>query len=167
MRRPAALLGVLALACIAASSASAKLTPTEEKWAKPVISVWNEQNTALHLVIQAASATNALQAGSANNKKLTIVLNTFVVCTPLLKKAGAPPSPRLKAFLAALSTACSHDTTGANDFARAVGAYGKNNQTAVGADLKAGVAAFKVGTTYLNKAYKALTAVGGANIFKA
>src|SRR4051812_783158 len=122
MRRSAALLAVLALAAIVTQSASAKLTPVEEKWATSLISVWNEQNLALHVVIQAASANNALVARSTNNRRLEIILNTFVVCGPLIKKAGNPPSSRLAGFREALSSACTHDTAGAHDFAKAVGA---------------------------------------------
>src|SRR5205085_1142569 len=81
----------------------------------PMISVWNEQNVALQVVLQAASAKNALIVGTTNNKRLTVVLNTFVVCGSLIKKAGAPPSARLTPFATALGTACTHDTAGAGD----------------------------------------------------
>src|SRR5437868_6431726 len=90
---------VIALSGLAwVATAEAKLTPVEQTWAKPMISVWNEQNLALHVIIQAASAKDALVAGTANNKKLTVILNTFVVCKSLIKKAGSPPSPRLQTF---------------------------------------------------------------------
>src|SRR5919201_147013 len=113
MRRLAVLLAmVAALGVIAA--ADAKLTPVEQKWATPMIQVWNQQNVMLHVVLQAAAAKNALVYGTTNNKRLTLILNTFVVCTPEMKKAGSPPSPRLTAFATALGSACTHDTTGAH-----------------------------------------------------
>src|SRR5262249_23355789 len=96
------------------ATAEAKLTPVEQKWATPMIQVGNQQNVALHTVLQATAAKNALVYGSTNNKKLTIILNTFVVCTPEMKKAGSPPSPRLTAFATALGSACTHDTNGAH-----------------------------------------------------
>lgn len=167
MRRLGCLLAVLAVAGLGAQAASAKLTPAEQKWAKPVISVWNEQNLALHVVLQAASAKNALSVGSTNNKKLTTILNTFIVCGPLLKKAGAPPSTRLRRFLTPLTNACTHDTAGANDFAKAVGAVKKGRTKLVQQDLTNGVAEFKLGTAALSKAYKALIAIGGKKVFVA
>src|SRR5215510_7300850 len=121
-------LAVLAAAIAAlawTAAAEAKLTAVEQKWAGPMITVWNQQNLALHVVLQATSAKNALDYGSPNNKKLTVILNTFVVCGPAIKKAGAPPSPRLQTFAAALGTACTNDTAGAHDFARTIGAVQK------------------------------------------
>lgn len=166
MRRLALLLAAVAALGFAVA-AEAKLTPVEQKWAKPMISVWNEQNLALHVIIQAASAKNALIAGTTNNKRLTVILNTFVVCNSLIKKAGSPPSPRLQSFATALGTACTHDTTGATDFAKAVGAIGKGKAAQSQSLLKAGVAQFKLGTAALAKARSALVALGGQNIFKA
>jgi hypothetical protein len=166
MRKAAGLLAAVA-ALGFATAAEAKLTPVETRWAKPMISVWNEQNLALHVIIQAASAKNALLAGSTNNKRLTVILNTFVVCNQLIKKAGSPPSPRLQPFATALGSACTHDTAGATDFAKAVGAVGKGKAAQSQTLLKAGVAEFKLGTAALAKAKTALTVVGGQNIFKA
>jgi len=167
MRRPVALLLVAAVAGLAAASADAKLTPVEEKWATPLIQVWNQQNVALHIVLQAAAAKNALVLGTPNNRKLTVILNTFVVCGPSIKKAGNPPSQRLTAFTTALKTACTHNSTGAHDFASAVGAVYKGKAAKSATLLKQGVSEFKLGTTALNKAYKALIVIGGANVFKA
>jgi hypothetical protein len=159
---------VTALAALGwTAAAEAKLTAVEEKWAKPMISVWNQQNVALNVVLQAAAAKDALLAGTANNKKLTIILNTFVVCGAEIKKAGAPPSPRLTTFATSLKTACTHDTTGAHDFAKSIGAIRSGKATQAQTLLKQGVAEFKLGTTALNKAYKSLVAIGGKNIFKA
>ena len=167
MRAPVALLLAAFVAALVAATADAKLTPVEQKWATPMIQVWNEQNLALHVVLQAAAAKNALVVGTPNNQKLTTILNTFVVCGPSIKKAGKPPSPRLTAFANALTTACSHDTTGAHDFASAVGAVHKGNAAKSGALLKQGVAEFRLGSSALNTAYKSLIALGGQNIFKA
>jgi hypothetical protein len=166
MRKLAVLAAVVA-ALASAGAAEAKLTAVEQKWATPMIAVWNQQNLALHVVLQAASAKNALVYGTANNKKLTIILNTFVVCGPSIKKAGAPPSPRLNAFAAALTTACTHDTSGATNFAKAVGAVSKRKAAQSKTLLNQGVAEFKLGTAALTKAYKSLVSVGGQNIFKA
>jgi hypothetical protein len=160
-------LAAAALAGSLATAASAKLTPVEQKWAAPMITVWNTQNTLLQSVLQAAGAKNALVYGTVNNRKLTLILNSFVVCGPSIKKAGSPPSSRLSAFTTALSNACTHDTAGANDFAKAVGAISKGRSTQAQTLLKQGVAAFKLGTTALSKAYHALVAVGGKSVFKA
>jgi hypothetical protein len=167
MRKLAAVPLAAVAACVLAATAAAKLTAVEQKWASPMISVWNQQNLGLHVVLQAASAKNALVYGSANNKKLTIILNTFVLCGSSIKKAGAPPSPRLATFKTALTAACTHDTAGANDFAKAVGAVRRGKSTQARSLLTQGVTAFKLGSTALTKAYRSLIAVGGKNVFKA
>ena len=166
MRRLAVLAAAL-VALASAATADAKLTPVEQKWAKPVVTVWNQQNLALHVVIQAATASNALVYGTANNKKLTVILNTFVVCGPAIEKAGAPPSPRLQTFATSLGSACTHDTAGAHAFAQAIGAVSKNKAAQSQTLLAKGVAEFKLGTAALSKAYRSLIAVGGKNIFAA
>jgi hypothetical protein len=165
MRRLAVLLTAVA-ALGYASAAEAKLTPIEEKWAKPMIQVWNQQNLALHVVLQAAAAKNALIFGTPANKKLTIILNTFAVCGAEIRKAGAPPSPRLTTFATALGTACTHDTAGANAFAKTVGAVRRGQTSRSQTLLKQGIAEFKLGTAALSKAYKSLVAIGGSNLFK-
>ena len=157
--------GIAALSFTAA--ADAKLTAVEQRWAKPMITVWNQQNLALHVVLQAATAKNALVYGTPNNKKLTVVLNTFVVCGPAIKKAGAPPSPRLQTFATALGTACTQDTAGARDFAKTVGAVRAKKAAQAQTLLKQGVIKFKLGTVALMRAYRSLIAIGGKNVFTA
>jgi hypothetical protein len=171
MRRLAPVL-VAALACgLFAGSAQAKLTPVEQKWAKPLITIWNVQNAGLHLVGPQAAAKNAMVAGEKpQNLALTKTLYALISCkvpTDLVKKAGTPPSPRLTAFRDALSAACVHDGNGANDFAKAIGAVTKGNSTLSGTLLQQGVAEFKLGSAQLTKAYRALIAVGGKSIFVA
>jgi hypothetical protein len=165
--RKLAVVAVVIAALAWTAAAEAKLTAIEQKWAGPMITVWNQQNLALHVVLQAASAENALVYGTPNNKKLTVVLNTFVVCGPSIKKAGAPPSPRLKTFATALGTACTHDTAGAHDFAKSVGAVQKHKRAQAQTLLKQGVTEFKLGTAALTKAYRSLVAIGGKNVFTA
>ena len=154
-----------------AGSAQAKLTPTEETWAKPLIAIWNTQNAALHLVVGQASAKNALIAGEKpHTLALSKTLLALITCkqpTDLIKKAGAPPSPRVTAFRDALNSACIHDNDGAHSFAKAVGAVTKGNSKLAATLLSQGVAEFKLGSAQLSKAYKAITAVGGKNIFTA
>jgi hypothetical protein len=165
MRRLAVLLITLGALGLTAA-ADAKLTPVEQTWTKPMVSVWNQQNLALSVVLQAASAKGALIVGTANNKRLTVILNTFVVCGAEIKKAGAPP-PRLTAFADSLKSACTHNTAGAHDFAKTVGAIHAGKAAQSQTLLKQGVAEFKLGTAALSKAYKALVAIGGQNAFKA
>jgi hypothetical protein len=166
MRRLAVLVTTLAALGWTAAS-EAKLTPVEQKWTKPMVSVWNQQNLALNVVLQAASAKNALIAGTTNNHRLTIILNTFVVCGAEIKKAGAPPSPRLTTFADSLKSACTHNTAGAHDFAKTVGAIHAGKAAQSQTLLKQGVAEFKLGTAALSKAYKSLVAIGGKKIFTA
>jgi hypothetical protein len=171
VRKPAYVLIAVVLCGLFAGAAQAKLTPTEEKWAKPLIAIWNTQNAGLHLVLGQAAAKNALVAGEKpENLALSKTLDALITCkvpADLIKKAGAPPSPRLVAFRNALNTACIHDANGANDFAKAIGAVTKSKTTLVKSYLTQGVAEFKIGTAQLSKAYKALLAVGGKSIFTA
>jgi len=167
MRRLAVLVAAAAVAGLVAGAAQARLTPAEQKWATPLINVWNRQNGALQLVIPIASSKNALVAGTANNLKLTNVLVLIVTCKQAIAKAGSPPSPRLTRFLSSLQAACAADTKGANAFAKAVGAVRKKNGALAQSYLKSGVSSFRVGTSALTKAYKSLIAIGGSSIFKA
>src|SRR4051794_12664425 len=156
MRRIGLLAATLALAGLAASGASAKLTPAEQKWAQPLVTIWNAQNSALKKVIPQASQAGALTAGERpHNLALTKTLATLIDCkTPKDKiaRAGAPPTARLAAFRTQLDSACGHNYKGAVDFAKAVGAVTKKNSTLAETYLKAGVAEFRQGTLALAKA---------------
>jgi len=169
MRTPGLILLGAVLCGLFAGSAQAKLTPAEEKWAKPLITIWNVQNAGLRIVIGQAAANNALVAGEKpENLALSRTLLALIICkqpADLIKKAGAPPSPRLTAFRDALNAACIHDANGAHDFAQAVGAVTKHNSKLAGTLLTQGVAQFKLGSAQLSKAYKVLIAVGGKSIF--
>jgi hypothetical protein len=171
MRKLAPLLIAAVLCGLFAGSAQAKLTPAEQKWANPLISIWNVQNAGLHLVIGQAAAKNALVAGERpENLALTKTLYALITCkqpADLIKKAGTPPSPRLTAFRDALNAACIHNGNGATDFAKAVGAVTKANTKLVQTYLTQGVAEFNLGTAQLSKAYKVLIALGGKSIFVA
>jgi hypothetical protein len=171
MRKPAALAAAILLAGLASGTAQAKLTPVEQKWATPLVSVWNVQNAGLHLVLQQATAKNALIAGSKpNNLVLTKTLVALVSCkapTDAIEKAGAPPSSRLTAFRDALNATCIHDANGAEDFARAIGAITKGKQKLAKTLLTQGVLEFKRGSAQLSKAHAALAAIGGRAVFEA
>jgi hypothetical protein len=164
------LLGAVLFSVLTAA-AQARLTPTENTWAKPLIAIWNVQNAGLHLVIQQASAKNALVAGEKpENYTLTNTLLHLINCKQpkdLIAKAGIPPSPRLAAFRDALNTACIDNGKGANDFAKAIGAVTKNNSKLAQSLLVQGVAEFKLGSAAIAKAYKVLIAIGGKSIFVA
>ena len=168
MRKLGMVLAVAVLAGLGAGAAQAKLTPAEQKWVTPLIKVWNVQNAGLHLVIGQAAAKNALVAGEKpENYNLTNTLAALINCAAPIKKAGSPPSPRLSVFDEALSSACTHDSAGAHYFAKAIGAVSKKNNKLANSYLGKGVAEFKLGSAQVAKAYKALLAVGGKNIFVA
>ena len=171
MRRLVLAALVVALAAVLAGAADAKLTPVEQKWVTPLVSVWNVQNAGLHLVVQQASAKNALIAGSKpNNLALTKTLAALISCktpTDAIRKAGSPPSPRLVTFRDALNATCIHDANGAQDFAKAIGAITKGDAAKAKAFLTRGVAEFKRANAELTTAYKSLTSLGGKNIFTA
>jgi hypothetical protein len=171
MRKLCLVLVVAACCGLFAATAQAKLSPTEEKWAKPLITIWNVQNAGLHLVIPQASAKYAMIAGykpdSANLSKTLYALVSCKVPKDLIAKAGTPPSPRMVGFRDSLNAACLHNGNGANDFAKAIGAVTKGDMKLEASLIKQGVAEFKLGTVQLTNAYKALIALGGKNIFVA
>jgi hypothetical protein len=158
------------VAAVFAGTASAKLTAVEQKWASPLIQAWNLQNAGLHLVLAQASKKGALVAGEKpDNLNLTRILVVLASCQTgkVIAKAGKPPTARMARFGNALNAACIHDANGANDFAKAIGAVTKNNATGAKAFLARGVQEFKRGSDQIQKAYSALTAIGGAGVFKA
>ena len=171
MRKPASVLIAAAVCGLFAGSAQAKLTPVEQKWATPLITIWNVQNAGLHLVLQQAAAKNALVAGEKpHNLALTKTLYALISCkqpNDLIEKAGSPPSRRLAAFRNALNSACIHDANGANDFAKAVGAVTKGDGKLTQSLLAQGVAEFKLGSAQVKQAYNQLILVGGKSIFTA
>jgi hypothetical protein len=154
-----------------APPAPAALTPAEQAWVTPLIKVWNLQNAGLHLVLQQAAAKNALIAGAKpDNLRLTTTLAVLVDCktpTDLIRKAGTPPTPRLAGFRDALNAACIHDSNGAQDFAKAIGAVTKNQAAKAKQFLTQGTLEFRKGSTQIQKAYRALTSIGGGGGLKA
>jgi hypothetical protein len=174
--RWAALVAVAA-AAVSAGTASAKLTPVEQKWVTPLIQVWNAQNAGLQLVIKTASAKNALVLGEKpENERLAVVIGTLLSCKKpkdQIKLAGNPPSARLKRFVTALNQACVHDQAGAADFTKAILAYSDKKSkaatrtAATNAWLAKGIAEFKKGTAQLKIAYTTITKLGGGKLFTA
>ncbi len=163
-----ALLALDAAAATAATARAAKLSPAEQKWVTPQIKTWNIMNAELHVVIAEETAKNALVAGTGkNNNALTQTLVVFANCTAAVKKAGKLPSTRLSAFLAALTSSCSHLGTGAHQVAKAIGAVGKGKAKLARSYLIKSTGEFKKGTSFLAIAQKQLLLVGGKNIFKA
>jgi hypothetical protein len=166
-----AALAAIVAATVFAGTAAAKLTPAEQRWAAPLVQVWNLQNAGLHVVLPQAAAKGALIAGEKPaNLSLTKTLAVLINCkvpADKIKQAGKPPTQRLAAFRDSLNAACIHDQNGANDFAKAVGAVTKNKVSHAKTYLASGVAEFKHGSAQVQKAYKALTGIGGSSIFKA
>jgi hypothetical protein len=162
---------VLAAAGLAATAASArpdgKLTAKESKWMTPMLNVWTTMNAGLHIVIQQAAAQDALIAGTPNNGKLTRTLTVFVECSPIVAKAGKPPTARLVPFDTSLKALCLHLGNGAHDLAKAVGAIQKKNSKLATTLIKAMDAEFKRASSYLKQAEAQALAVGGSNVFKA
>jgi hypothetical protein len=172
VRRPFILLlcgVVLGMSLAGGASATpartARLTPAEQKWVKPLLTVWQAQNDGLNLVLKQAAAPNAFLVNSKpNNKKLETILGALLSCkkpADTIKRAGAPPTARLDTFLATLDAACIDDANGAQAFTKAMIAYTANQGPLTATMIKQGIADFKLGSTEIAKAYKSLTALGG------
>jgi hypothetical protein len=163
----------LVAVCVTASAQAApsrieKLSASEQKWATPMITLWNSVNLNLHLVLPEAAATNALIAGSGkNNTLLTKTLIVFVGCTATVKNAGKPPSTRLVRFDEAIKSMCVQVGAGGHNIAKAIGAVGKGNQKLAVSLLTQATGQLKKGSSFLATAKKQLLLVGGKSIFTA
>jgi len=163
-----ALVGFCGTAALAAPTRIEKLSRSEQKWATPLITLWNSVNLNLHVVLAEEAAKNALIAGSGkNNTLLTKSLVVFASCSGEVKKAGKPVSTRLVAFDDAMRGMCGHLVSGASDVAKAIGAVGKGKGKLAGSLLTAATTEFKKATTLLATAQKQLLLIGGKNIFTA
>ena len=167
MRKLAVVVLAAVVAGLCANVAKAKLTPTESKWAAPLINSWNLQNAALENFIKAATAKYALIPGTPDNAKLNRILEILVGCADTIKKAGAPPSPRLNSFLTPMKAGCAYDVAGSLAMGKAIGAVKMNESKLAGQYETVAVTDFKHGTAELAAARKAIIAIGGANLFTA
>jgi hypothetical protein len=165
-----ALLAVPAGTSGAAPTRSAKLTGPEQRWATPVVKLWNTMNAGLLVVGKQTTAANgsALIPGTKANGALLRTLAAFVACTPTMTKAKAPPSSRLVPFATTMKSACALLATGAHGVANGISTiYKKNNSSLGAAQIKAAFASFQQGSNKLATARKQLLAIGGKSSFTA
>ena len=150
----------LATAAAAAPARTAKLTPAETTWVTPVVKLWNTLNAGLLVVVSQATAKEALLVGTKNNGKLNATLASFVTCNQTLKKPGAAPA-RLAKFGGSMKNACTDLEAGAHDFAKAIRAINKGNDTLGQKLVIQGVGEFRQSSAKLAAARKQLLAVSG------
>lgn len=118
----AALVAVLApVAASAAPARTAKLTPTENRWAVPAVNLMKSLSGRVGAIRQQVADPAVLTKGSKAQGKLAVTLANIIVCGQKLKKNGQPPTARLKPFYLALRSACSYYTTGSHQLARGIG----------------------------------------------
>jgi hypothetical protein len=158
----------LLLAALAATSAgaspsrSSRLTGPEQRWAAPVIQVWNLMNAGLQKVGAQTTATRALEPGTAANKTLVVTLGNFVSCSPALVKLKDPPTARLKPFAASMKGACAHLGKGAHGVANGVSTiYKQKNAKLATLQIQAAFKEFQKGSAQLGAARRRLLAIGG------
>ena len=158
-------------AVLLAPPAGAVLTPAEQHWLSPLLTIWNVQNDHLKVVVAEAEAKDALIVGERPaNETLTSTLVALASCeqpTDLIRRAGPPPSARLAGFRSDLGAACVDDLDGANDFAKAIGAVRESRYSLETTLLRSGLAEFVKGRDELARAYLILVSVGGKVVFKA
>jgi hypothetical protein len=142
------------------------LTPAEQKWAQPVVGLWNVMNTGLLNIVKQASAQNALILGTKQSKPLVATLLTFALCPETLAKAGTPP-PRMAKIATTMKTACRHLDTGSRTFGQALTAISKGNETRGSTLIVQAVGNFKKAQSPLVSARKQLIAIGSKSIFTA
>jgi hypothetical protein len=158
----------LALGGLGAAPAGARLSPVEQRWVKPLLTLYNDENAALTLVQSEERATGALVYGSGkNNKLLTATLIVFIACPQSVKAAGKPPSVRLVTFYSDLVDSCSHLSAGGNDVGKAIGEIRAGNGKGARAELVASLAELVQGSKLLAEAEKQLMVFGGKSVFAA
>jgi hypothetical protein len=172
MRTFVAIAGAALLVALAATTASAaptraaKLTGPEEKWASPVIKIWNAMNAGLLIVSRQTTADQALIPGTKTNGYLIETLSAFAVCSKLMNAAKAPPSARLKPFASSMKSACAHLGKGANGVVNGMGTiYKKQNAKLGAAQIQTAFKEFQKGSGNLKTARRQLLAFGGKNVF--
>ena len=150
-----------AAAAGAAPARSAKLTAAEQKWATPVVQIWNLMNDGLRKVVAQANAKDALVPGTNTNKALVITLGNFVSCSPALKKIGPPPTARLKPFAASMTSGCALLGKGSHQIANGISTiYKLHNGKLGGLQVRAGIKTLGSGSSKLALALKQIQAVG-------
>jgi hypothetical protein len=155
-----ALVVSLAAALVAAPAASAKLTPREEAWVRPVLVLVNAAAKDVRTLPQQVGDPAALTVGTKQNLALTLTLSRLVSCTPRLKRLGAPPTARLRPAASSLAAACTYLGSAGHLFARWIGSL-RSAPKATSKDLLARAAAqFGLGKTALLQARSRLVALG-------
>jgi hypothetical protein len=157
-------------AAVLAGVAGAAFTPAEQAWLTPLLRIWNDQNDHLKVVVGQAEARNALIVGTKPNETLTFTLAALASCKEprdLIRQAGPPPSARLEGFRGDLNAACIDDLSGANDFAKAIGAARRAEYALGSTLLRSGLDAFVLGRDALARAYVALARTSSPAAVKA
>ncbi|MEI8104307.1 MAG: hypothetical protein WCH31_00515 [Actinomycetes bacterium] len=156
------LLGPLAATAAAATARSDKLSPSEETWVKPLLTLWNTMNGDLKVIGAQAAAKNALVPGTKDNLALIKTLAAMATCSKTVAKAGPPPSQRLNEFENSLSTACVVLGKGAHEIAQGIGAIQKNQGATASNLFKDATTQLQRGTAQLAAAQKQLVGLGGS-----
>ena len=160
------LLGLATAVAQAAPTRTAKLTPAEEKWVKPVVNVFNVVNAGLGVVGKQTTADGALVPGTKANKTLIVTLGVFVDCGAAIKRAKAPPTTRLKPVASSMTNACAFLKKGALGVANGVSTiYKRNNAKLASLQIQAAFKDFAKGTQQLASAQRRLLTLGGKNVF--
>jgi hypothetical protein len=105
----------------AASARTAKLTPSENRWAVPEVNLMKSLSGRVGAIRAQAGDPAVLTKGSKAQAKLAVTLANIIVCGSKVKKNGAPPTKRLELFYVALRSACSYYTTGSHQLAKGIG----------------------------------------------
>lgn len=165
MRRFALMVGfAVTVLALFAGTASAKLSPAEQKWIHPLLTLFNAVDANLRVVIKEELAPDALVGQSGKNfATLNATLVVFANCPSAVSAAGSPPTTRLEPFDADMKSACAHIQAGALDVGHAIGEVDEGNGAPARAALEAATAEFSDGSDLLAAALHRLTVVSGGS----
>lgn len=155
-----ALVVSLAVALVAAPAASAKLTPREEAWVKPLLPLVNSTARDVNGLQKQVSDPAALTVGTKQNLALTLTLARLVQCTPKLKRLGPPPTARLRPVGSSMGAACTYLGSAGHLFARWIGSLRSAPKATSKALLARAAAQFGLGRTALLQTRTRLVALG-------
>ena len=165
MRRLALMVGFgVTVTALFAATASAKLTPREQKWVQPLVKLFNTVDADLRVVGKQELAPDALIGQSGKNfVTLSKTLVVLADCPHAVSAAGSPPTTRLDSFDAAAKNACVYIEAGALDVAHAIGEIDQGNGPAARTALTSATTEFSDGSDLLVVALERLKTVGGVS----
>lgn len=156
-----------AVAGLSVSAASAKLSPVEQTWVSPVVTIYNLESDALGSVRAYEDVVVKDDGAGKYFDTLKRILGIFAVCPEEMTYVGAAPSTRLVPVDDDMVSACQHLSSGGDDLAHVIVDVRAGDGKAAAAAVKASEPQLVAGAGALAAADHLLLSIGGKSAFKA